>query len=85
MTASGGVANETSQKPVTSQLGLYNVRHVAGLFLEFLEEFLVVGIDRAAGKIEQVLGLVPPCLEPIWPRGNRAVEQPLKSVEIVVH
>jgi hypothetical protein len=40
------------QKPVASQPGFYDVRRVAGLFLEFLEEFLVVGIDRAAGKIE---------------------------------
>jgi hypothetical protein len=72
------------QQFVVSQPGLDDIRHVAGLFLEFLHEFLVVSIDGAAGEIQQILGFVAPRLEPIWSRGDRAVEQPFQPVELVV-
>jgi hypothetical protein len=45
---------------------LDHVRHLPGLAFQFFEQFDVVGVGSPACEVEQVVGLVPPRLEPVW-------------------
>ena len=66
-----------------SEAGLDGVGEVAGLGFELLQFLLVPVVFRAAGEKEQVVGLVPPGLEPVGLRRDRAVDEPLEPVELV--
>ena len=52
-------------QPLGSPPRLDHVGHLPGLILEFLEQLDVVGVGRPAREKQQVVGLVPPRLEPV--------------------
>ena len=63
--------------------GLDGVGQIAGLGLElfeFLDVFVVFG---PAGEEQELVGLVPPSLEPVGAGGHRPVDQPLEPVELI--
>lgn len=68
-------------EPLGCQPGLDLVSHDARLVLEFLEKLVILVVTGPAGLEEEILGLVPPRLQPIRTCRETPVKQFQESVE----
>ena len=68
-------------KPLGGEFGLDLIGHDAGLVLEFLQAFVVLVVTGPAGLEEEILGLVPPRLQPVRPGRETPVEKFEKTFE----
>ena len=70
-------------KPFRLPPGLDHVRHLPGLVFQFFEQLNVVGVTGPACEEQQVVGLVPPRLEPVGASRDRPIDQAFEPQEFV--